>query len=108
MAAIRLHKIVTSKNIVILLLCMCAVSAFLGGPIFYGLLVIYSLYNVLITKGERSHHIFTVFFLIIVLASTLINLNQTEAIFKPEQRVIMLVFVLIAFSPIITLSLIHI
>lgn len=81
---------------------MCAVSAFLGGPIFYGLLVIYSLYNVLITKGERSHHIFTVFFLIIVLASTLINLNQTEAIFKPEQRVIMLVFVLIAFSPIIT------
>lgn len=102
MAAIRLHKIVTSKNIVILLLCMCAVSAFLGGPIFYGLLVIYSLYNVLITKGERSHHIFTVFFLIIVLASTLINLNQTEVIFKPEQRVIMLVFVLIAFSPIIT------
>lgn len=102
MAAIKPSQILTIKNIALLLLCMFSVAAHLGGPIFYGVLIIYVIYNITGIKGKKKYHSFTVCFILIAYISLLVNFSDTEKIFRPEQRSIMLTLVLFAFSPLIT------
>lgn len=101
MAEVVAKDVFTFKNGFFLLLCMCSVASYLGGPICYAFLVLYSLLNVIKFKGY-TYNIFAVLFILIAITSTLVNLSETEAIFKPEQRIVMLILVMIVFSPIIT------
>lgn len=101
MAEVVAKDVFTFKNGFFLLLCMCSVASYLGGPICYAFLVLYSLLNVIKFKGY-TYNIFAVLFILIAITSTLVNLSETEAVFKPGQRIVMLILVMIVFSPIIT------
>lgn len=102
MVEINIKKLVTFRSIFFLILCMCSVAFYLGGPMFYGFLVVYSFWKVFKRTGSCSYNFFAVLFILIAIVSTLVNLSETEAIFKPQQRIMMLILVMLAFSPIIT------
>ncbi|MBU9952985.1 O-antigen ligase family protein [Bacteroides xylanisolvens] len=101
MAEVVAKEVFTFKNGFFLLLCMCSVASYLGGPICYALLVLYSLSKVFRIKGY-TYNIFAALFILIAIISTLVNLSETEAVFKPGQRIVMLILVMIVFSPVIT------
>lgn len=81
---------------------MYSVSSDLGGPIYYGILVLYSVYKILSSTQNVKYNKLCITFILIALISTLINYPITEPIFRVEQRIIMLIIVMIAFSPLIT------
>lgn len=98
----KIKEYITLSNVLLLILCICAVSSYIGGPIFYGLLVIYSIYKVLSYINNAKYNKFCIAFILIALISSIINYAITEPIFRVEQRTITLILVLIAFSPLIS------
>ena len=80
----------------------CAVSAYLGGPIIYALIVLYSLYFVL-WKDNSIKYIngLCLGIFIVALMSIVINYGDIESVFRPIERIITLLIVMVAFSPII-------
>lgn len=99
---VKIKEYITIPNIILLLLCMFSVSSDLGGPIYYGILVLYSIYKILSSTQNVKYNKLCITFILIALISTLINYPITEPIFRVEQRIIMLIIVMIAFSPLIT------
>ena len=80
----------------------CAVSAYLGGPIIYAIIVLYSLYFVLWKDGSiKSTNGLCLGIFIVAFISIIINYGDIEPVFRPIERIIMLLIVMIAFSPII-------
>lgn len=99
---VKIKEYITIPNIMLLLLCIGSVSSYIGGPIYYGILVIYCIYRVLSCAKNVKYNKFCIAFIVIALISTLINYPITEPIFRVEQRIITLILVLLAFSPIIS------
>lgn len=98
----KIKEYITLSNILLLLLCICSVSSYIGGPMFYGLLVIYSIYKIFSSIKNAKYNKFCIAFILIALISTAINYAITEPVFRVEQRMITLILVLVAFSPLIS------
>lgn len=96
-------NIIFSQNLVLKLVffifCTYSVSLYLGGPIYYGVLVsILAIFVVL----ERRKYVYTNCLLILLIAilSTIINYPSTPEIFRPFSRIVMLTIVMTASAPI--------
>ena len=90
------------KKILFIYIFTCAVSSYLGGPVIYGLIVLYSLYWVLLKDNElKSTNYLCLSIFIIAFISILVNFKDIEPVFRPGERIIMLLIVMLAFSPII-------
>ena len=90
------------KQMLLAYIFTCAVSAYLGGPIIYAIIVLYSLYFVLWKDGSiKSTNGLCLGIFIVAFISIIINYGDIEPVFRPIERIIMLLIVMIAFSPII-------
>ena len=89
-------------DILFIIISTCAVSSYIGGPVVYGFIVLYSLYVVLLKDNElKSTNYLCLSIFIIAFISILVNFKDIEPVFRPGERIIMLLIVMLAFSPII-------
>ena len=90
------------KQMLLAYIFTCAVSAYLGGPIIYAIIVLYSLYFVLWKDGSiKSTNGLCLGIFIVAFISIIINYGDIEPVFRPNERIIMLLIVMISFYPII-------
>lgn len=89
-------------DILFIIISTCAVSSYIGGPVVYGFIVLYSLYVVLLKDNElKSTNYLCLSIFIIAFISILVNFKDIEPVFRPGERILMFLVVMIAFSPII-------
>lgn len=80
----------------------CGVSAYLGGPVVYAFIVLYSLYYVLCKdKTVKTINYLCLGILVVAFLSIVINFRYIEPVFRPMERIIVLSVVMLAFAPII-------
>lgn len=93
-----MQNIVFSKNkffiVVFLYICACAVSSFLGGTYYYGFLIFLSFLFVLLQKKKNIYNN-GLYILVIAILSTIINYPSTPDVFRPIDRIIILIIVMI-------------
>lgn len=96
-------NIIFSKNkifiLALLYLCTCAVSSYLGGAYYYGILMLLSSIFV-ISQNKKYIYKNGLFILIIAILSTIINYPSTPQIFRPINRIFTLIIVMLACAPI--------
>lgn len=80
----------------------CAVSAYLGGPLVYAAIIVYSLYHVILKDRFVKHvNYLCLGIFVIAFLSIIVNFEDIEPVFKPMDRIIMLLVVMLALSPIL-------
>lgn len=91
------------KDLLLVAISTCAVSMYLGGTIFYFLLVMIALFFVLkYVNWRHETNRGAILVLVIAFVSTLVNYIDTPPIFQVERRTIMLFLIIVIFSPAIT------
>lgn len=90
------------KDIFLLVLSTCAVSLYLGGPMFYVVLLAISSIYVFKKRYKCERNWWAILVLIISVLSVILNYADTPVVFHVEQRIVLLAIVIFAFSPAIT------
>ena len=74
------------KKILLIYVFTCAVSSYLGGPLIYALIVLYSLYWVLLKDNElKSTNYLCLSIFIIAFISILVNFKDIEPIYRAKE-----------------------
>lgn len=95
-------NIYSIKDLLLLALSTCAVSMYLGGTMFYIVLLAISIAFVFRYKLNCDWNWLAIIVLFISILSTIINYTETPPVFRVEQRTLLLALVIFAFSPAIT------
>lgn len=95
-------NIYSIKDLLLLALSTCAVSMYLGGTMFYIVLLAISIAFVFRYKLNCDWNWLAIIVLFVSILSTIINYTETPPVFRVEQRTLLLALVIFAFSPAIT------
>lgn len=95
-------NIYSIKDLLLLALSTCAVSMYLGGTMFYIVLLAISIAFVFRYKLNCDWNWLAIIVLFVSILSTIINYMETPPVFRVEQRTLLLALVIFAFSPAIT------
>lgn len=95
-------NIYSIKDLLLLALSTCAVSMYLGGTMFYIVLLVISIAFVFRYKLNCDWNWLAIIVLFVSILSTIINYTETPPVFRVEQRTLLLALVIFAFSPAIT------
>ena len=95
-------NIYSIKDLLLLALSTCAVSMYLGGTMFYIVLLAISIAFVFRYKLNCDWNWLAIIVLLVSILSTIINYTETPSVFRVEQRTLLLALVIFAFSPAIT------
>lgn len=102
MKELSLKSLLTFRNFIIVCCFTSAVSAVLGGAIVYAVIVIYSVFHVLfITRGDKRNNPLCIFIYVVAALSVVANYFEIEPIFRVEERIVMLLLVMLAYAPMI-------